>query len=156
MSGANAPQSGEDGRLATAVEDLAEHVQLLREAVDELRSAIRWGLQNERFAPTDELCDQVSAAARETIKEESAGMRDAMDQLAIDAQFAARKIREKPSGEWDALRETLQGEIVDLRGSVEQFMAETHDAVLEIHNAVRREKQGTLFDPCITEPPRNE
>ena len=76
------------------------------------------------------------------------------DQFSIDAQWAARKIREKPTEELTELRETLQGEIVDLRGSVEQFMTEIHDAVTQIHDAVRREKQWTLFDPCVTELPR--
>jgi hypothetical protein len=48
----------------------------------------------------------------------------------------------------------LQGELVDLRGSVEQFMAEMHETVNQIHEAVLREQQGTLFDPCVMEAPR--
>jgi chromosome segregation ATPase len=180
MSGAKAPRSGEhDGQLATAVELLTEHVQVLREAIDELRSAIRWGLQNDKFRspenPTvepaeidheqldatvreacSEMSGEVSDAVREGLREEMRELRDSLDQFSTDATWAARKIREKPTEELNELRETLQGEIVELRGSVEQFMSEMHDAVTQIHEAVRREKQGTLFDPCVMDLPQSK
>jgi hypothetical protein len=50
-------------------------------------------------------------------REETRELKDAMDQLSLDAQFAARRIREKPSEELNDLRETLQGEIVDRSSS---------------------------------------
>lgn len=81
---------------------------------------------------------------------------DSLDQFSIDATWAARRIREKPTEELTELRETLQGEIVDLRGSVEQFMSEMQDVVIQIREAVRHEKQGTLFDPCVVELPQGK
>ena len=74
---------------------------------------------------------------------------DSLNQFSIDATWAARKIREKPTEELNELRDTLQGELVDLRGSVEQFMTDMHNAVTQIHEAVRREKQGTLFKSTV-------
>jgi ElaB/YqjD/DUF883 family membrane-anchored ribosome-binding protein len=93
-----------------------------------------------------EVSGEASDAVREGLREELRELRDSLDQYSLDAQWAARKIREKPTEELNELRETLQGEIVDLRGSVEQFMTEMHDAVTQIHEAVRRERQRTLFD----------
>ena len=170
---------GQSEQLAEAVSCLADEVKVLREAIDELRSAIRWGLQNDKFRspenPTiepveidheqidatvrdacSELSGEVSDAVRESLKEEMREMRDSLDQFSIDAQWAARKIREKPTEELTELRETLQGEIVDLRGSVEQFMTEMQDAVIQIREAVRHEKQGTLFDPCVADLPQGK
>ena len=175
MAKSQRPPEATDGtsaELVDAIIGLTEHVQVLREAIDELRSSIRWGLQNDRFRspenPTiepieidheeihatirdacSEVSGDVSDAVREGLREEMRELRHSMHQFSIDATWAARKIREKPSEELNELRETLQGEIVDLRGSVEQFMTEMHDAVTQIHEAVRREKQGTLFDPCV-------
>jgi chromosome segregation ATPase len=163
-------------QLTAAVRGLTERIEVLQNAIDELRSAIRWGLQNDKFRspenPTvepaeidheqidatvreacSEMSGEVSDAVREGLREEMREFRDSLDQFSIDAQWAARKIREKPTEELNELRETLQGEIVDLRGSVEQFMTEMHDAVTQIHEAVRREKQGTLFDPCVVDVP---
>lgn len=178
MSGAKAPRSGEhDGQLTTAVNNLTDHLQVLREAIDELRSALKWGLQNDKFRspenPTvepveidheqifatvrdacSEVSGEVSDAVREGLREEMRELHNSLDQFSTDATWAARKIREKPTEELNELRETLQGEIVELRGSVEQFMAEMHDAVSQIHEAVHREKQGTLFDPCVMDLPR--
>ena len=165
-------------RLSGAVTELADQVRVLREAIDELRSALRWGLQNDKFrgpenppAPAEmepaeidheqifatvrdactEVSGEVSDAVREELREEMKELRDSLDQFSIDAQWAARKIREKPAEELTELRETLQGEIVDLRGSVEQFMVEMHDAVTQIH----RERQKTLFDFRVTDAPRD-
>src|SRR5437870_4936595 len=121
MSGANAPRSGErEEQLAMAVNHLSEHVQVLREAIDELRSALRWGLQNDKFRrPEDstiepveidheqiratvrdacsEVGGEVSDEVREGLREEMREMRNCLDQFSIDATWAARKIREKPS-----------------------------------------------------------
>jgi len=177
----NQPEAsnGQTGQLADAVIGLTEHVQVLREAIDELRGAIRWGLQNDKFrspenpatepveidheqidATVRDACSEVSGdvsdAVRESFKEEMRELRDSLDQFSIDATWAARKIREKPTEELNELRETLQGEIVDLRGSVDQFMTEMRDAVTQIHEAVRREKQGTLFDPCVMDLPQGK
>ena len=180
MSGSKKPSDGEQTeQLVEAVRALTEHIEVLRNAIDEFRSAVRWGLQNDRFRSPEnpvtepveidhegihatvrdacsEISGEVSDAVRDGLKEEMREMRDSLDQFSIDAQWAARKIREKPTEELTELRETLQGEIVDLRGSVEQFITEMHDAVTQIHDAVRREKQGTLFDPCVTELPREQ
>ncbi len=177
----NQPEAseGQSEQLVAAVSCLADEVKVLREAVDELRSAIRWGLQNDKFrspenptiepveidheqidATVRDACSEVSGdvsdAVRESFKEEMRELRDSLDQFSIDATWAARKIREKPSEELNELRETLQGEIVDLRGSVEQFMTEMQDAVTQIHDAVRREKQGTLFDPGVMDLPQSK
>jgi uncharacterized protein YoxC len=164
-------------QLADAVRHLTDHVQVLGNAVDELASSVRWGLQNDKFRSPEnptiesveidheqidatvrnacaEVSGQVSDAVREGLREEIREFQDSLNQFSIDATWAARKIREKPTEELNELRETLQGELVDLRGSVEQFMTEMHDAVTQIHDAVRREKQGTLFDPCVMEAPR--
>ena len=164
-------------QLSDAIRHLADHVEVLGDVLAELKSSIQWGLQNDKFrspenptiepveidheqidATVREACSEVSGevadAVREGLREEMREFHDSLNQFSIDAQWAARKIREKPAEEFNELRETLQGEIVDLRGSVEQFMAEMHDTVTQIHDAVRREKQGTLFDPCITEAPR--
>jgi len=172
------PDIGEQvGDLAEAVRSLTDHVEVLRNVLDELQGAIRWGLQNDKFSSPEnptiepveidheqidatirdvctEVGGEVSDAVREGLREEMREFRDSLDQFSIDAQWAARKIREKPTEELNELRETLQGELVDLRGSLEQFMTEMHDAVTQIHDAVRREKQGTLFDPCVIEAPR--
>ena len=37
------------GDIYEAVNSLTEHVHVLREAIDELRSSIQWGLQNDKF-----------------------------------------------------------------------------------------------------------
>jgi DNA anti-recombination protein RmuC len=163
------PLASKVEQLSDAVRQLADHVQVLGNALDEFKDAIRWGLQNDKFRspenPTIEpveidheqidatirdACSEVSGeasdAVREGLREELRELRDSLDQYSLDAQWAARKIREKPTEELNELRETLQGEIVDLRGSVEQFMTEMHDAVTQIHEAVRRERQRTLFD----------
>ena len=173
------PLASKVEQLSDAVRHLADHVQLLGNVLDELKSSIRWGLQNDKFrspenptiepvemdyeqidATVREACSEVSGevadAVREGLREEMREFQDSLNQFSIDATWAARKIREKPSEELNELRETLQGEIVDLRGSVEQFMTEMHDAVTQIHEAVRREKQGTLFDPCVMEVPGKE
>ena len=176
------PPEAPDGNateLVDAIIGLTDHVQVLREAIDELRSSIRWGLQNDKFRSPEnpiiepveidheqidatvrdacsEVSGEVSDAVREGLREEMKELHDSMDQFSIDATWAARKIREKPSEELTELRETLQGEILDLRGSVEQFMTEMHDAVTQIHEAVRREKQGTLFDPCVMDLPQGK
>ncbi len=166
------PLASKVEQLGDAVRHLADHVQVLGNALDDLTSAIRWGLQNDKFRspenPTIELAEidheqidatirdacsevggEVSDAVREGLREEMREFQDSLNQFSIDATWAARKIREKPTEELNELRETLQGELVDLRGSVEQFMTDMHDAVTQIHDAVRREKQGTLFGPCI-------
>jgi len=179
MSGRNPPEGQQSEQLTDAVRELTEHVEVLRNAIDELRGAIRWVLQNDKFRspenptiePTEidheqihatvkDACSEVSGdvadAVREGLREEMREMHDSLNQFSIDATWAARKIREKPTEELNELRETLLGEIVDLRGSVEQFMTEMHDAVTQIHDAVRREKQGTLFDPCVMDIPHGK
>jgi DNA repair exonuclease SbcCD ATPase subunit len=176
MSGRNSTEGQQTEQLSAAVRGLTERIEVLQNAIDELRSAIRWGLQNDKFRspenPTvepaeidheqidatvreacSEMSGEVSDAVREGLREEMRELRDSLDQFSTDATWAARKISEKPTEELNELRETLQGEIVDLRGSVEQFMTEMHDAVTQIHEAVRREKQGTLFDPCVMDVP---
>ena len=40
---------GQSEQLAEAVSCLADEGKVLREAIDELRSTIRWGLQNDKF-----------------------------------------------------------------------------------------------------------
>ncbi len=179
MSSRERTPDGNAAELLDAIIGLTEHVQVLREAIDELRSALKWGLQNDKFRspenPTiepveidheqidatfrdacSEMSGEVSDAVREGLREELKELHDSLDQFSTDATWAARKIREKPTEELNELRETLQGEIVELRGSVEQFMSEMHDAVIQIHEAVRREKQGTLFDPCVVELPKGK
>lgn len=173
------PLASKVEQLSDAVRHLADHVEVLGNTLDDLTSAIRWGLQNDKFrspenptiepveidheqidATVRDACSEVSGdvsdAVHESFKEEMRELRDSLDQFSIDAQWAARKIREKPTEELNELRETLQGEIVDLRGSVEQFMTEMHDAVTQIHEAVRREKQGNLFDPCVMDLPQGK
>jgi uncharacterized protein YoxC len=170
MSGPKAPQSSEqDGKLAEAVNNLTEHIQVLRESIDEWRELMRWGLQNDKFRGADaeevhevvaealsDATDCIHDAVKEAVNEQTADFKDAVDQFSLDVQHVARKITDKPSEDLNELRETLQGEIVDLRGSVEQFMTEMHDAVTQIHEAVRREKQGTLFDPCVMNLPQGK
>ena len=179
MGSRKRPAEAQESQLVSAVHELTEQIEVLRNAIDELRSSIRWGLQNDKFRSPDnpiiepveidheqihatvrdacaEVSGEVSDAVREGLRDEVRELRDSLDQFSIDATWAARKIREKPSEELTELRETLQGEMVDLRGSVEQFMTEMHDAVLQIQIAVRKEKQGTLFDPCVMELPKNE
>jgi len=170
---------GQSEQLAAAVSCLTDEVKVLREAIDELRSAIRWGLQNDKFRSPEnptiepaeidheqidatvreacaEMSREVSDAVREGLREEMKELQDSLNQFSIDATWAARKIREKPTEELNELRETLQGEIGDLRGSVEQFMTEMHDAVTQIHEAVSREKQRTLFDACVMDLPQDK
>jgi hypothetical protein len=160
--------------LGEAVRHLADHVQVLSDVLTELRSSIQWGLQNDKFRspenpPIDpveidheqidatirdacsDVTGEVADAVRAGLREEMREFHDSLNQFSIDATWAARKIREKPNEELNELRETLQGEIVDLRGSVEQFMTKMHDAVTQIHDAVRRERQKTLFDSEVIE-----
>ena len=52
MAGSKRSPEADDSdarQLADAVTCLAEHVNVLRESIDDLRSAIRWGLQNDKF-----------------------------------------------------------------------------------------------------------
>ena len=142
-----APAAGGEPDLATpqrhaevdteSVQNLTEQVESLRDTLDLIRADLRENLGDAIHEQTKEM----------------ESLRHSMDDFTTDVQWAARKVREKPTEELNELRETLQGEIVDLRGSVEQFMTEMHDAVTQIHDAVRREKQGTLFDPCVMSLP---
>jgi len=168
------PLASKVEQLSDAIRQLTDHVQVLGNSVDEFKDSIRWGLQNDKFrSPENPIIDtveidheqikgtirdacsevsgQVSDAVREGLREEMKELHDSLNQFSIDATWAARKIREKPTEELNELRETMQGELVDLRGSVEQFMTEMQDAVAQIHDAVRRQKQGTLFDRSVPE-----
>ena len=109
-------------QLADAVTHLADHVHVLRESIDELRSSIQWGLQNDKFRSPEnpaiepaeidheqidatvreacsEMSGEVSDAVREGLREELKEFCDSLDQFSTDATWAARKIREKPSEE---------------------------------------------------------
>ena len=113
MSKSKRPTEADDTEpkpLADAIENLAQEVSVLRLAVDELRSSIRWGLQNDKFrspeplvthppeVPIDEIvegvAEQLAGVVEEAIKAETADFRDAVDQFSIDVQFAVRKIGE--------------------------------------------------------------
>jgi hypothetical protein len=163
--------------LSVAVRQLTDHVQVLGNAVDDLRSSIRWGLQNDKFRSPEnpaiepaeidqeeidatvrkacsEMSGEVADAVREGLREELREFRDSMDQYSIDVQWAARKVREKPADELNELRETLQGELVDMRGAVEQLVGEMQNVVSHLNNAASRQTQGTLFDSCVMDAPR--
>ncbi len=152
----------ETEQLTAAVRELAQQVEVLRNALDEIRSVFAWAVRNDKLrcpgpsaayahppaSATIELDEQqleamtknvtesiqdlagdLEGAVRDGLKEEFANFRDSVDQFSLDVQFAARRIHEKPAAELSDLRETLQGEIVDLRGSLEQFMIEIYDAI---------------------------
>ena len=78
-----------------------------------------------------DLAGDVAETVRDELRQETAQLRDDLDQFSIDAQWTARKIREKPAEEIESLRETLQGEISDMRGSLEQFMCDVRDALMQ-------------------------
>ena len=120
MAKSQRPPEATDGtsaELVDAIIGLTMHVQVLREAIDELRSSIRWGLQNDKFrspenptiepveidheeihATVRDACTEVSSdvsdAVRESLKEEMREMRDSLDQFSIDATWAVRQIRQ--------------------------------------------------------------
>jgi len=104
-------------QLTDAIGNLADEIRVLRDSIDDLRSSIRWGLQNDRFRSpepqavqepvvnTDEIREAVSEAVEEvgdnlgeivseTLRDEFADFKDCVDQFSIDVQFAVRKIGE--------------------------------------------------------------
>jgi ABC-type transporter Mla subunit MlaD len=103
--------------LAGAIANLAQEIRVLRDSIDDFRSAVRWGLQNNRFKSdgepsvqnqivnTDEVVeavqqslsevgDELNEVVREGLKEGFADFKDTVDQFSIDVEFAVRKIGE--------------------------------------------------------------
>ena len=80
-----------DGHLAEAVAGLACEVQTLRNAIDELTQAIQWGTRNDKFGATASV---VAEFVAEAVRDETAVIRDALDEFSLDAQHVARTMRE--------------------------------------------------------------
>jgi hypothetical protein len=101
-------------QLADAIGNLTDHVSVLREAIDELRSSIQWGLQNGGFKSEgeprlvvdteeikeavveslSEVGDELSQIVSESMKEPVTDFKDTVDQFSLDIQFAVRRIGE--------------------------------------------------------------
>jgi hypothetical protein len=78
--------------LSDAVRNLTEHVQLLGNTVDQLASAIQWGLQNDKFrspqnptiAPAQIDYDQIDAIVRQACSELTAKLTAAIRDTRAD------------------------------------------------------------------------
>jgi len=104
-------------QLAGAIGNLADEIRVLRDSIDDLRSSIRWGLQNDRFRSpeaqavrepvinTDEIRGALGEAMEavgndlgeivsETLRDEFGDFKDCVDQFSLDVQFTVRKIGE--------------------------------------------------------------
>ena len=110
MAKSQRPPEATDGtsaELVDAIIGLTEHVQVLREAIDELRSSIRWGLQNDRFrSPENPTIEPIEIDHEEI----HATVRDACSEASGDVS--------------DAVREGLREEIRELRDSMDEV--QTH------------------------------
>ena len=118
-------------QLADAIGNLTEEIRVLREAIDEFRSSIRWGLQNNKFKSDDDSSIQNSAVDTDEIR---AAVSEAVEE-------AGNSLREIVS-------ETLRGEFDDFKDCVDQFSIDVQFAVRKIGEhvaAAERYRQGCLF-----------
>lgn len=98
-------------RLAGAIEALTEQVSVLRESIDEFRSAIRWGIENDKFQSSPEPSDSTDdlvAVVQSTIRDEVAVIQDSLNEFSIDMQWAVRQIR--------SAAETVKTQLLLFRG----------------------------------------
>jgi len=121
----------DESQLAGAIENLTQVVRVLREAIDEWRSVIRWGLQNGKFQSDREPAVQVPVV-------DTAKIREAVTEA----------VEEVGNGLEDILSETLRKEFGDFKDCVDQFSIDVQFAVRKIGEhvaAAERCRQGCLF-----------
>lgn len=90
-------KASEQERLASAIEALTDNVSVLRESIDEFRTAIRWGNENDKFQGTSEsseATDGLASVVEATIREEMSAVQNSLTDFSIDMQWAVRQIRQ--------------------------------------------------------------
>ena len=91
--------------LTGEVARLADEIRVLRDAVDELREKIWYGILNDKFpacaapSPHDastascDACDSLETAVRSQIRSEMAQLTDTLNDFSLDLQFVLREAR---------------------------------------------------------------
>jgi HAMP domain-containing protein len=76
------------------------HIELDDDHAEAIVEAVKDGVQD--------MAADVAETVRDELKQELGQLKDEMDKFSIDAQWAARKIREKPADEIESLSETFR------------------------------------------------